>query len=135
MNLYTKGALSVLPTNFNDLPTPYSVAEVGLVENEDNGVVDQAGTQEYMMHQYKVKLPGDATSCGIEFAGESSLATTLSPAYLQLYNFLDQRWDTIDVNNTYPEDVTFELKKEKVDFTKYRSAAADIYCRVWQLAI
>lgn len=117
--------------------TDQEVAKTKHLSNEYPDIEDDIGQSaqlQYMVHQFK-NFVGSAANCGIEFFGESDLPLYNSTAYLQIYNRTTHQWDTLDTNNTWPDEITFELKKKKVDLTNYKNAQNIISCRVYQRAI
>ena len=136
---YSRGAYTVLPTNDNDLSTIYTEAEVEKTMRESDQYpdveddIDQEGVLQYMIHQFKAFV-GSVYTFGIDFSGESSLAPSSSPVHLQIFNQVTHLWETLDSNDLYSAEVTFELKVRRMLAANYVKNNL-ISCRVWQLAI
>ena len=132
--MYTKGDEETLPIGTDDLETYYTEQEEINVENSDNLRVPQTGAEQYMLHSFK-NFVEQAPSCTVIWEGRSTLAPSVSPVYLQVYNHNTDEWETIDSNNTAPDDTDFELRDTINDMDDYRNENQLIFCRVYQLAI
>jgi len=93
--------------------------------------VGQTATSEYSIHQYK-DCGGTATNCFIEWEGQTNCAPSLSTVYLQIFNRNTPVWQTIDSDNSSPEDTDFSLSASISDLTNYKDANGVIVCRVYQ---
>jgi hypothetical protein len=132
-SVYTKGDEPTLPDNNNDLKTLYTSEEETNILNRDSVMVGQTGTLQYMIHQFK-NFVGETTFCNIEWQGQSTLAPSVTPVYLQIWNHLINLWETIDINSTAYVDTDFELKANIGDLTNYKNSSNIITCRVYQFA-
>lgn len=133
-SLYSRGDYAALPANDNDLETTYTDAEEVDVATKDGVRVDQTATQEYMIHQFKNFL-GTRLFCTLEWYGQSTLAPSLSPVYLQIYNQSTDTWETVDSDDSSGEDTNFTLTADIAELVDYRDASNVISCRVYQLAL
>lgn len=131
---YSRGHYSSLPTNEVDLTTIYNALEKENISHIDNIRVIQAATQEYIIHQIR-QLIGTASFAEVEFQGNSTYSPAVSPVYLQIYNYGNLSWETIDSNNVAMEDEDFELTKKIPDVTNYVNSDRIMTCRVYQSAI
>lgn len=131
---YTREENAVLPSNDNDLSTTYTEQEEIDVSESDNIRVGQTGTLTYMIHQFKV-FAGSNNSCQITWEGQSTLAPSLSPVYLQVYDYTNLVWTTVRSKTSGSEDTDFKLRKEIIDLTNYKDSGNVIASRVYQLAI
>ena len=85
-----------------------------------------------MIHQYK-GFVGTSTYCAVEWEGKSTLAPADSTVYLQIYNYTDSAWETVDTNSSAPVDANFELYAKIPDLSDYASGGL-IAIRVYQFA-
>ena len=131
--VYTRGDENSLPDNNNDLETLYTDQEETNILNRDGVMVGQTGTLQYMIHQFK-NFIGETTFCNIEWQGQSTLAPSVTPVYLQIWNYLTNQWETIDSNSTAYVDTDFELSASMGDLTNYKNSSNIITCRVYQFA-
>jgi hypothetical protein len=132
--MFTRDDQSSLPSNDNDLTTQYTEQEEEDVSVRDDTRVGQAGTLQYMIHQFK-KFVGSQTYALIEAELQSSLDPRYSTVYLQIYNRNSSTWETIDSNSTSDSDVDVELSAVVSDLTNYKDASKIVSCRIYQLAI
>jgi hypothetical protein len=132
--MFTRDDQSSLPSNDNDLTTQYTEQEEEDVSVRDDTRVGQAGTLQYMIHQFK-KFVGSQTYALIEAEVQSTLDPRYSTVYLQIYNRNSSTWETIDSNSTSDSDVDFELSAVVSDLTNYKDASNVVSCRIYQLAI
>jgi hypothetical protein len=132
--MFTRDDQSSLPSNDNDLTTQYTEQEEEDVSVRDDTRVGQAGTLQYMIHQFK-KFVGSQTYALIEAEVQSTLDPRYSTVYLQIYNRNSSTWETIDSNSTSDSDVDVELSAVVSDLTNYKDASKIVSCRIYQLAI
>lgn len=133
-SLYSRGDEISLPSGTNDLQTLYTDQEETDVSDRDLDMVEQTGTLQYMMHQFK-KFVGANTFCTVEVEAQSTLAASLSTIYLQIYNRVSGLWETLDTETQAPQDVNFELFKKITDLSEYKDSTNVVTCRVYQLAL
>lgn len=131
---YTRGDYAALPTDDADLETAYSVGDVTNVATKDDVRVDQSGTSQYMIHEFK-DYTGENTRCTLEWEGMTTLAPSASTVYLQIYNRNTTSWETVDSDNTSLADVDFILTATIADLTNYKDGNTLIACRVYQLSL
>lgn len=131
---YTKGDYVALPANDSDLETNYSTQDETDVATKDDVRVDQTGTQQYMIHQFK-DFVGSSGFCSLEWEGQSTLAPSSSTVYLQIYNRNTNTWDTVDSDNSSSANTDFILLAQVADLTNYKNTGNVISCRVYQLAL
>ena len=132
---FTREAVLTLPLDDSDLSTPYSTEDRIGVSTYDGVKVGQEGQLEYMIHQFKVFIGDIVDDPTILFKGQSVLAPSLSPVYLQIYNQVSHLWETLDSNNFTNAYTDFRLAGDILNFTNYRNPDNEISCRVWQLGI
>jgi len=101
----------------------------------DNGIrVGQSATAEFMLHQFK-DFVGEHGSCTLTWNGQSTLAPSTSPVFLQVFNRNLSAWETVVSNNEASADTDFTLTFEMLDLTNHKDASNVIACRVYQGAI
>lgn len=87
-----------------------------------------------MVHEFK-NFVGDSSWATIEAQGKSTLAPSLSPVYLQIYNRNTATWVTIDTDSESSADIDFVLAGTVLDLTDYKNSQNLTTCRVYQVAI
>lgn len=130
---YTRSNPLLLPTNTNDLATGYTDPQEASIGTRGTIEVIQDGSGGYMIHQFK-KF-SDKPFIKLEAMVKSSLAPTLSPVYLQVYNQNTNLWENFDSENEHGVDQEFELEAKINDTTNYKDSGQVITCRVYQLTI
>ena len=131
-SVYTRGERVSVPDNINDLDILYTEQEEEEVLTRNKVYVGQTGILKYMIHQFK-SFVGENTFCTIEWEGRSSLSATESTVYLQIWNYSDEVWETIDTEIYAPQDINFELSAQIPVLADYIDNQV-ISCRVWQFA-
>jgi len=101
------------------------------VETSNDVRVGQTATNEYAIHQFKNYVAGDG--CFLTWEGQTNCPPSLSPVYLQIYNRNTNEWETVDSDNSSPEDIDFTLTKTMADLSDYKDGNNVIVCRVYQL--
>jgi hypothetical protein len=132
--LYSRGDEPSLPTDTSDLETIYSEAEEINVSTSNDVRVEQTGTAQYMIHQFR-DFVGEQNSCSLECELQSSLAPSSSTIYLQIYNNNTSEWVTVDSDNSSSADTDLILSTSIADLTDYKDGSNVIVCRVYQLGI
>jgi len=127
---YTKGDYVVLPTNNNNLTTPYTSQDYTDVSTEDEYRVSQTGLN-YQIHQFK-DFVTEGNSCVLTWIGQTDLAPSTNTVYLQIYNHNTNQWDTLDSDNSSSIDIDFTLTANILDLTDYKDGSNVISCRVYQ---
>lgn len=122
-----------MPGDDDDLSTTYSAGDITDVALSDLDRVDQEGTGNYMVHQFK-DFVGSQTSVTLTAIGQSTLAPDTSSIYLQIYNQDTTTWNLVDSNSDTAADTNFTLAGVVADLTDYKDASNVISCRVYQLA-
>jgi hypothetical protein len=122
-----------LPITVTDLTIPYTEAEVAEVIIDDETTVDIMSNKDYLIHQYK-EYSGSHTIARIQWKGQSSLAPSLSPVLLQVYNHTFNEWNTIDSNSVAERYVEFTLSAT-IDLTNYKDVNSVVSCRVYQVGL
>jgi len=130
---YTCGDENTLPGDDTNLETNYTAGDVTDVETINNVRVDQTGTGEFIIHQFKTFV--SENSATITSVGQSTQATSTSTVYLQIYNRDTTTWDAIDSDNTTNINADFTLSGVIAELTNYKDASNIISCRVYQEAV
>ena len=100
---------------------------------EDTDYVDQTGTKEYMIHEFKDYIA--TASASFRCIAKSTLAPSSSTVYLQLYNRTTTTWDTIDSDNVASADTDFTLQSSVPDLTNYKDGNNVVSARIYQEAL
>jgi len=128
---YSRGDYLALPAADDDLSTSYSAIDYIYVAAVDNDWVDQSASGKYAIHQFK-NFVGTFNSGIFTCVLQTNSPPPLVTVYLQIYNRSTLTWDTIDSDNTSPEDTDFTLTATISDLTNYKDGADTVACRVYQ---
>jgi hypothetical protein len=131
---YSRGPYSSLPAADADLSTAYSAGDVTKVGTDDTDYVDQAATQQYMIHEFKDDV-GTASSATITCIARTSLLPSSSIVKLQIYNRTTTTWVDVDTDDASPINTDFTLSGVVDVSANYKDGSNIICCRVWQDAI
>ncbi len=123
-----------LPGDDTNLETNYSAQDYLDVDTKNDVRVDQAGTDQFIIHQFK-DFVGAEADCTLEWEGQSTQAPSHSEVFLQIYNQTDDLWETVDSDATTAANTDFILTSIVADLTEYKDASNIISCRVYQQAI
>jgi len=93
--------------------------------------VAQSCSTNYAIHEFK-DFVGPNNTCTLEWEGQSNVAPSDSPVYLQIYNRNTDTWDPVDSDNLAAADTDFILTKFMDNLANYKSAGNIIACRVYQ---
>ena len=128
---YTRGQYAVLPTNDNNLTTPYSDQDNTDVATDYSVRVGQVAADSYhAMHQFKDDV-GENTVATFMCNLQSDLAPSASTVYLQIYNQNTLVWDTKDSDGAADADTDFDLIAGDVALANYKDDTV-VSCRVYQ---
>ena len=129
---YSRGSYDILPLVDDDLETLYSEEEITAVEAIDGVYVEQAaGEYIYSVHQFRDELLG-YTNGRVTWVGKSTINTSISAVYLQVFNQISQLWETLAscVLDVVDEDVTITAVISGL--SSYLDDDGVITCRVYQ---
>ncbi len=103
-------ALVSLPSNKNNLAIIYGAQDEMDVSEDDGIRVPISGLLTYLAHQYRIVNNNSMDAVCIKINLQSTLAPSISPVYLQIWNVLTSTWDTKTSNTTAAEDTDFDLE-------------------------
>jgi hypothetical protein len=134
---YTRGNYATLPLNDNDLSVIYSDQDYIDVATIDQIRVSQSATGEYTVHQYRIYAGEliDHNECTIYWVGQTDLATSISPVYLQVYNQSTDEWETLFTESTCPANQDFSMDTYIVNLTNYKDDNFVVSFRIYQLSM
>jgi len=95
--------------------------------------VAQAGTLQYLIHQYK-DFTSVNTQAHLTWEGQSTQAPTTSTIYLQIFNRNTPAWETVDFDASSGADTDLTLEADIPDLTNYKDGNSVIVSRVYQQA-
>jgi hypothetical protein len=130
---YSRGDEVALPADSLDLETLYSAANRADVDTNNEVYVNQSATGQYAIHEFKnfvVKKGGI-----LEWNGQTDVAPSVSPVYLQIYNTDSGLWEEIDSDSLAEADTDFTLTATIGDLTNYKTAENVVTCRVYQRSV
>lgn len=131
---YSRGSAAALPASIDDLDTLYTELDVYNTTKRDETTVRQSAQGEYILHQFKTFI-GDHDFFTAEWSGKSDLAPNQSPVHLQLFNYQQNAWETVAVNQEAYAGVDFELEAKVANPDRYKDDQHIMVARVYQLAI
>jgi hypothetical protein len=112
------------------LETAYTDDEIIDVAEIDDRKVGQTGSAEYAIHQFE-NFIGDHPICLVSCTCLSTLAPSVSPIALQVYNENTKVWDTVASNTTAAENVKITLSAE-IETVNYKNDNQSITGRLVQ---
>jgi len=134
-DFYSRESASDLESDDTALATTFSEQDYTDVESDDNVYVDLQGTARYMKFLFKEYNENESSEqkFDITWKGKSSVAPSISPAYLQVYNRTLGQWETLASNNTSPANTKFTLTgTQPTNLEDYYDANYVISVRVYQ---
>jgi hypothetical protein len=141
-----------LPADNANLETAYSEQDYLDVASKNDIRVAQTATGQYAIHLFK-DLNTVASTCMLEWEGQTDVDPADSPVYLQIYNHDSSTWETVDVvPATYGSslatyggsgvyyvspgaDTDFILSASISNLTNYKDGNSVVSCRVYQLSV
>ena len=133
-DIFTRGNYASLPADDADLETVYSSSDITDVGIHNSSFVNQTGTTQFMIHQYK-KDAGSNTRCTVTSILQTDLLPSSSTVYLQIYNRDSTSWETIDSDNTSAINTDITLTYYISDLTNYKDGSNIIAIRLYQQSL
>jgi len=135
---YRREARVSLPTDDTVLTTLFSAQDYADVASSDDDRVDFLSDREkYAIKTFRNRFSNNTSELSIDWEGQVTIAPSDSTVYLQIYNFNSDSWETLDSDNSSPEDEDFTLTGGKTtSLTDYYENKGGLYwtlCRVYQL--
>jgi len=131
---YTRESVSPLPSGEDNLATLFSDQDYLDVATVNSVYVDQMSANRYAVFLWKDNV--SVMPFVVTFIGKSTRATTLSTAYLQIYNIDGSTWETIDSDDVTSAGTDFTLTAGILtNLSNYIDASGWISCRTYQQAI
>jgi hypothetical protein len=134
--VYTREANGNLSSTKDDLSTIYTTPEEGDVyKNDSVFVCISGGNNAYLIHQFKKNNDNRHDRIKVRIGLKSSLAPSLSPVLLQMWNGINNAWETMDTNNSKSANEKFSLYADVTDtsYFDFRESHAEACVRVYQL--
>lgn len=102
-SLFTRQAVTPAPTTKNDLAITYTEQEVidVLLNNGIRVAIEGIGAY-YLMHQYKIRHTNNHDAMRVHVELQSTLASSDSSIYLQIWNNTTSIWETIATDSSTP---------------------------------
>jgi len=120
--------------NDTDLTTAFSEQDYIDVADDDDVRVDQATNGNFSAFMFKDKHLGEAT-VSVSWNGQSTLAPTISPVILQVFNRTSSLWETLASNSIAGANTDFTVVGEILTSVEdYFDAEFWVSCRVYQEA-
>jgi hypothetical protein len=113
----------------------YSAGDVAKVAANDEDRVPQAGTDQYLIHEFK-DFVGAATQWSLEWEGQSTQSTATSKVVLQIWDIDGTTWADVDEENGVGANTDFILSGSITSVADhYKDTQNVITCRVYQKAL
>jgi hypothetical protein len=129
---YTREQNPVLPTGAGPRAIGFTMADVGTVTYDDSTFVDQPG-EKYVLFYFERYAPNNRGQIYMTWNGKSTISASTRTIYLQIYNVASGLWETLQSNNTTPENTEFTLSGSKLtSLSDYYDANNKIVVRVYQ---
>lgn len=133
--VYSRSNNVSIPTNDNNLSTIYSASDYTNVATSDNVRVGITGA-DYIIHLYKDKSPNTSYSITLSWEGQSTLAPSESPIYLEVYNRTSSTWEVLDYNDSAAANVDIFLTGNiSTGVANYYDASGWVSSRVRQFSL
>ena len=130
------GDYAILPTNDSTLETIFTCTDYPKVISDNDIYVDQAASGEHAIFLWKDKNTDNKDVIIGQWKGKSTRATTASTVYLQIYNKIDDVWETLDSNNSTAINTEFVLYgTQSINLDEYYDIDYWVSFRVYQKAI
>jgi hypothetical protein len=132
--VYTRGDEAALPAADGDLENAFVIQDYLDVSLDDATRVSQSATNpEFSIFLFKdnnIVVPQEVT---LTWNGQSSLAPSTTPVYLQVYNRNSTTWEAVDDNSIAGANTDFTLTGSiSTNLSNYFDANGFIACRVYQ---
>jgi hypothetical protein len=133
--LYSKEVLVSLPITKNNLAIIYGEDDEIAVSEDDGVRVALSGLSvSYLVHQFRIIHDTNKDNVCIKVNLQVSLACSISPVYLQVWNVSTGLWETLATNLTSPADTDFTLSYSiESNISNYFDTNYEIAVRVYQL--
>lgn len=122
-----------LPSGIADLANSFTPTQYAQVEDFDSVymVMSAGGTAVILM---KYEHDNDDDAVNVSWRGKSTLATSVNPMRLEVYNFDTSSWELKDADTTSAGDANIELTTSiGVDVENYYDANNKVVARVYQV--
>lgn len=96
------------PSTSNDLVNPFNSIQYGNVSTNDGGYQIQTGSQ-VIIQEYKSLHQNNTDNINFTWWGRSTVAPSVSPFYVQVYNQNTLSWQTVASQTTQPADTDFGI--------------------------
>lgn len=105
---YTYQDSLTLPTTAADLINRFTVSQVSDVAGDDEDYFIEYGS-EYMIRNYQRQGADNTSTPQFTWRGRTTVPTTSSPMYIQIFNVNSSAWETLAVANILPPDTDFSV--------------------------
>lgn len=123
------------PSSNANLINSFTSPQVADVAGDDGDYWVQTGS-EYLIQEYKKDWTNNTDSISIVWRGRTTLDTSISPVYLQIYNINSATWETLDIENMRPADVDFQMMGSQTsNVSNYYDSKFIVSFRIYQKVI
>lgn len=99
----------------------------------DDQITDEITSANYPVFLFKAKNTNNTENINITWNGQSSVATSASPVYLEMYNYSTSSWTQVASNNGTAADTDFTMAyTESTNASNYYDASNWVVVRVYQ---
>jgi hypothetical protein len=133
--IYTRDAVTSLPTGTADLATAYTAQDYIDVSAYDGTRVNQASNYDALItiHQFKKLHTPTSEAITVTWKGRSNIAPSSKTITLEIYNFATSQWETLDSNSSAGANTDITLTGQKTTNTSnYHDANNYVCVRVYQ---
>jgi len=133
---YSRGDENVLPAADDDLENLFTAQEYLDVATDDATRVSQTATDENAIFLFKDQNDNNTDQIDVSWNGQSDLAPSQSPVYLQVYNRTTTSWETVDTDDASNADTDFDLTATiSIGLNNYYDVSNWVSYRIYQEAI
>lgn len=130
---YSKGNDTPLPTAITDRETLFDATMYSNVATSDDTREDQAATGQASIFYFKDKNTVDTQAIRPTWEGQSTVAPSVYPVIMEIYNRTSETWEELDRNDTASADTDFTLEGDQsTNLEDYYDADFWVICRVYQ---
>lgn len=98
-----------MPSNDDDLENSFVSQDYVDVSTINQVYVTQCATDQFTLFEFKNKNVNNTDGFNIDWTGQTSIASSQSIVYLQIFNHTSGLWETIDSDNITNANVDFSL--------------------------
>lgn len=126
---------TVPPTGNTDLANKFNAVNYGNVSVDDGDYFIERGSK-YMIREYKSTHQNNIDNISMTWKGRSTLAPTISPVFIQIYNVSTGLWETLGSNTLSSADTDFQvIVTQSTNVSNYYDSTSTVTFRSYQQVV